>query len=102
MKSFLSEVLRERGEGIILRQPGSLYEQGTSKSVLKLKVIFVIFMLTNIHTRKQISEDAEAQITRIDGSLYTCVMCVPIGCNSKFKFILMLLLGPMGPYFKQG
>jgi len=39
MNIFIKETLREKGEGVILRQPLSPYEQGSSKSVLKFKIL---------------------------------------------------------------
>jgi ATP-dependent DNA ligase len=38
MKSLLEEVIKNAGEGIILRKPKSMYESGRSEDLLKLKV----------------------------------------------------------------
>jgi len=58
MKTFTNEILRGKGEGVILRQPHSIYEQGSSKLVLKFKIFI----------------DEEALVTRIKDSTYTCLM----------------------------
>jgi len=57
MKAFVNEIMRGKGEGVILRQPHSFYEQGSSKLVLKLKNFI----------------DEEALITQIKRSKYTCL-----------------------------
>lgn len=38
MKESLQRILSNEGEGILLRQPRSLYESGRSLNLLKLKV----------------------------------------------------------------
>ena len=38
LQQFLQEIIEQGGEGIILRNPSSLYEKGKSRSFLKLKV----------------------------------------------------------------
>ena len=40
MRKFTAEVAAKGGEGIVLREPGSLYKPGKSKSVLKFKPFF--------------------------------------------------------------
>lgn len=38
MEDSLQSLLKEGGEGIVLRKPSSLYEHGRSPSLFKLKV----------------------------------------------------------------
>jgi len=58
MKKVINETLRGKGEGIILKQPHSPYQQGSSKLVLKFKIFI----------------DEEALVTQIKCSIYTCLM----------------------------
>lgn len=37
MQSFLSKIEKAGGEGLMLRQPGSMYEEGRSRTLLKVK-----------------------------------------------------------------
>jgi ATP-dependent DNA ligase len=40
--AFTNEILRGKGEGVILRLPRTPYEQGASKLVMKFKVTWLI------------------------------------------------------------
>ena len=40
LKKYLADVNKAGGEGIMLRQPGSLYEHKRSKTLLKVKTFF--------------------------------------------------------------
>jgi len=40
MKEYAEKIVERGGEGVVLRAPGSLYENGRSHSILKYKVIF--------------------------------------------------------------
>lgn len=50
INSLLHTIVRDRGEGVILRKSGSLYEQGRNTSLVKLKVchIYVTYDDTNL------------------------------------------------------
>jgi hypothetical protein len=39
MRAFMNDILKEGGEGVILRKPNSVYQEGASKEVLKFKVL---------------------------------------------------------------
>lgn len=39
MKKFVEFVLSDGGEGLVAKQPGSIYEGGKSASTVKIKVI---------------------------------------------------------------
>lgn len=39
MKKILELLVKEGGEGVVLRKPASYYENGRSHSVLKVKVV---------------------------------------------------------------
>jgi len=41
MNKFLSLIIKDEGEGIVLRKPKSVYEQGRSPSLLKIKVFYL-------------------------------------------------------------
>lgn len=38
LTAFVKTIIDDDGEGVIMRKPDSLYENGRSKSVIKLKV----------------------------------------------------------------
>jgi DNA ligase-1 len=40
VQKMLSDVVKKKGEGLMLRQPGSLYERKRSKTLLKIKKVF--------------------------------------------------------------
>lgn len=40
LKKYFNEIVKKGGEGVMLREPGSLYTQGRSTSVRKYKVSF--------------------------------------------------------------
>jgi len=56
MHRYANTIMKYGGEGVMLRQPASRYERGKSRALLKFKSMV----------------DIEAQVTRIDGSKYTC------------------------------
>ena len=52
MKNYSDVILSEGGEGVILRKPKSLYENGKSENLLKYKVcciIVVLFLFNYLH-----------------------------------------------------
>ena len=60
LKSVLKMVLREGGEGVMLRKLGSAYQNGRSHFIFKFKELM----------------DGEALIKDIDGIEYTCELYV--------------------------
>lgn len=38
---FIKSILKDAGEGVIIRKPNSLYEKGRSTNLFKLKVIII-------------------------------------------------------------
>lgn len=49
MEQYVNIVLNQKGEGVILQKPYSIYEHGKSISVLKLKVLFLHFSIASIN-----------------------------------------------------
>ena len=50
MKDMLIDVVDKGGEGLVLREPGSLYQGGRNMSMLKVKVRFLI-KISNLSVR---------------------------------------------------
>ena len=113
--SFLKEILKNEGEGVVLRKPKSFYEPGRSANLLKLKVIPLLLLLhlisphsLSIHLNhlttnsayKASRGDREALVLDIesDGSmlLQLYVKCLSISCVlfnfSFFSFFVSLFL----------
>jgi ATP-dependent DNA ligase len=77
MRIFTNDVMRRGGEGAILRQPNSLYEQGRSKLVMKFKVTLTVMRILLFFISMklmQIFEDSEALVTKIKRKVFTCLM----------------------------
>lgn len=45
LTAFVKTIIDDDGEGVIMRKPDSLYENGRSKSVIKLKVLRFLWIL---------------------------------------------------------
>lgn len=46
ISSFLDHVIKDEGEGVILRKANSLYFNGRSPELWKLKVLSILYFLT--------------------------------------------------------
>lgn len=64
MTAALQETLKDGGEGVILQAPGSVYEQGRSADLLKLKVRVPQFNEIN-RTMKAARGDKEALVVSV-------------------------------------
>ena len=74
MNSFMINVLRERGEGIILREGESFYQTGRAENILKLKPF----------------RDEIALIVEVEDGSYRCLLYDFISCS--YPFLLSMFL----------
>ena len=76
MRTLANVVIQNGGEGLILRQPYSLYEKGKSLSLLKMKVsywqLLLLLSLSLCLTCDKDIIDAEALVVSIEGNKYIC------------------------------
>jgi hypothetical protein len=75
MKSFANQILRNGGEGVILRYQKSCYQHGESNLEVLLKVAHLVNFLV-FHIGMQSFENNEALVTEIRDSTYKCLLCV--------------------------
>jgi len=86
LQQFLQGIIEQGGEGIILRNPSSLYEHGRSRAFLKLKT----------------TRDAEAKIIESHGpNVWKCMLYVsktsPL--HLELFFIVVAMFRPNGVIF---
>ena len=78
MDEFFQDILDKGGEGLILRDPNSLYQNGRSSGYLKYKVsILVTTLFLYLIFPSQRFRDAEAQIVKkIAPQFWECILYV--------------------------
>jgi len=74
LEKFLQDVIDKGGEGIILRDPASVYQAGRSPGFLKHKVLFLPYftMQLNIISFSKKFRDGEAKIVGRQGLQWEC------------------------------
>jgi len=86
LHGFLSTVLENGGEGVMLRAPNTLYQHGISVHLLKLKVISLLFVC--LFTLPQAQRDQEALVVDCNRAYELELFVSPYLCGLSFNLLL--------------